>query len=67
MVLLFWLVSVVATVVIGSYKGRSALVSVGLGVFLGPIGIVSLLLSPIRPGRVAGERSRAGEIHSLVP
>ena len=46
MLVLVWLSSVAASVLIGAYKGKNALVSFGLGWILGPVGVVSSLLSP---------------------
>lgn len=54
MLFLVWLASAASTVVIGSCKGRSALTTLGLGLFLGPIGALSLLLSPAQRIHIAG-------------
>jgi hypothetical protein len=54
MLLIIWLFSVAVAIGIGAYRGRTVVTSLGLGLFLGPIGVVSLLLSPAHSDRLAG-------------
>lgn len=46
MLVIIWLCSVATAIMIGAYRDRTAVTSFGLGLLLGPVGVVSLLLSP---------------------